>query len=591
MAYLIGAARTGVFGKRAFLLGLPSLLLYAHMQLFLGDWNLYLGALREDAYTRHRYGAYRLATRAQLARTPDAYGAPYLREEWADLEYRSGNVERATGLLRRVAEDGRRHAYHAEAGARAERCLANLAKPHGPPLLLDLPAIKPASYLDREWYALLGAVAYLRPGWTDLDLRKKLLELSSTVQLHLPRLENLPELAAAFRQLGIPISPCFLTRERAVSALAAGRIPFLSLDGHWVPLSGYDPGRDGFYYWSYRDPEEGGLFRNEDIDLFHHAPGESFGGKRRGDGRPRYSLQQFIPAGELERHILDIGGVAVILGDSAFVGPGERRAAFLVEQGDVHYQAHDNYEDAAACYREAAELHPHDQVLSRILYLKHRYRSLASDPRDYRNLFRDYPPAWMRDLGPRGPEEQALLGRILAGKLGAYILMNWHEPVPPGDSVRTAAALDTALRLFSTLHAMDPHEPLYVDSLASLRWRRGELAACDSLYARLAEMDPLGDEHALFSLAWVRYKRGATGGLADLLARCPSYAEDPRYLAMEGALALERGRERRAFRALSKSLKLDKALGETHSLLAEYYRRRGDAAAEAVHRLWLKRST
>lgn len=591
MAYLIGAARTSVFAKRAFLLGLPSLLLYVNMLFVLGDWNLYLGAIREGAYAGHHYGAYRMAVRSQLARTPSAFEAPFLREEWADLEYRAGDVARAKRLLARVAEDGSRHAYHAQLGDRARRSLANLDRPHGKPVLLDLPAIKPASYLDREWYALLGAVAFLKPGWTDLDLRKKLLELSSTVQLHLPKLENLPELASAFRQLGIPVSPCFLTRERAVAALAAGRIPFLSLEGHWVPLSGYDPGRDGFYYWSYRDPEGGGMFRNEDIDLFHHAPGESFGGQGRGDGAPRYSLQQFIPTDELEKHILDIGGVAVILGDSAFVGADERRAAFLVEQGDVHYQEHDNYEEAAACYREAAALHADDQVLSRILYLKHRYRMLASDPRDYRNLFRDYPPDWMQGLGPRGEQESALLGRILAGRLGSYILMNWHAPSLPGDSLGNRAALDTSLRLFTTLNALDPYEPLYVDSLADLRRRLGDLAASESLYAALADMDPLGDEYALFRLAWVKFKQGRTGSLEDLLARCPGYAEDPRYLTIQGALALERGREGKAYRALAKSLKLDKALGETHALLAEYYRRRGEPAAEAVHRLWLKRST
>jgi hypothetical protein len=401
IAYLVGAARSAVFAKRAFLLGLPSLMLYANMLFFLGDWNLYLGAFREGAYALHHYGAYRFAAMAQLARTPEAYGATRLREEWADLEYQAGDLPRAKSLLAAVAAEGRRHAWHGRPGRRAEEALANLEKPAGRSVLLDLPVIQPASYLDREWYALLGAVAYLRPEWTDLDLRKRLLDLSSTVQLNLPRLDNLPELAPAFRQLGIPISPCFLTRERAIAALEAGRIPFLSLHGHWVPLSGYDAGRDGFYYRSYRDRDGGsGIFRNEDVDLFSHKPGERFG-TRPGKARPpRYSLQKFIPSGELMRHVLDIGGVAVILGDSAFAPANERRAAFLVEQGDVHYQDHDNYEDAAACYREAASLLPHEQVLSRMMYLKRRYRETASDPRDYRNLFRAYPPAWMASAGP-----------------------------------------------------------------------------------------------------------------------------------------------------------------------------------------------
>lgn len=593
VAYLIGAARTSVFAKRALLLGLPSLMLYVNMLFFLGDWNLYLGAFRDGSYSLHHYSAYRMAVGAQLARTPAAYRAPFLREEWADLEYQSGRVGKSRTLMARLVEDGRRHPYHARLGKRAERSLANLERPHGAPILLDLPVIKPASYLDREWYALLGAVAFLKPDWTDLDLRKRLLDLSSTVQLHLPELDNLPELAPAFRQLQIPISPCFLTKERAIEALKAGNIPFLSLYGHWVPLSGYDPGRDGFYYYSYRETQAGsGMFRNEDVDLFHHLPGESFGGRKGTRGlEESFSLQKFIPAEELERHILDIGGVAVVLGDSTFIPARERRAAFLVEQGDVHYQDHDNYEDAAACYREAADLIPHDQVLSRMLYLKRRYRDVASDPRDYRNLFRDYPPRWMEGFGPSGPDEKALMARILEGRLGAYVLMNWHKPPPPAPSPEAKAALDTSLALFTSLNVIDPYEPLYMDSLAALRQRSGDLPGSERLYEKLASLYPFGNEYAEFRLAWVKFKLGKTAELADVLERCSGFAEDARYLTMQGALAMSQGKDGKAFDILSKSLKLDKSLGETHALLADYHKRRGESEAESVHRLWLKRST
>lgn len=593
IAYLIGAARTTVFAKRAMLLGLPSLMLYVNMLFFLGDWNLYLGAFRDGSYSLHHYSAYRMAVRAQLARTPSAYRAPFLREEWADLEYQAGRIGESKALMRRLVEDGRRHPYHARLGKRAARSLANLERAHGAPILLDLPVIKPASYLDREWYALLGAVAFLKPDWTDLDLRKKLLDLSSTVQLHLPELDNLPELAPAFRQLEIPISPCFLTKERAIESLKAGRIPFLSLYGHWVPLSGYDPGRDGFYYYSYRETQAGsGMFRNEDIDLFHHLPGESFGGRKGTRGLDRsFSLKKFISAEELERHILDIGGVAVVLGDSVYIPAEERRAAFLVEQGDVHYQDHDNYEDAAACYREAAALITHDQILSRMLYLKRRYRDLASDPRDYRNLFREYPPRWMREFGPSGPEEKALMSRILDGRLGTYVLMNWHKPPLPVTSSGARAELDTSLALFTSLNALDPYEPLYLDSLAALRQRAGDLAASERLFENLASLYPFGNEYAEFRLAWVKFKLGKVSELADALDRCSGFAEDARFLTMEGALAMAQGKEGKAFESLSKSLKLDKSLGETHALLADYHKRRGETEAESVHRLWLKRST
>lgn len=592
VAYLAGAARTSVFAKRAMLLGGPSLLLYVNMLFALGDWHRHLGALGDAAYARSHLGTYRLLAWSQLARTPSAYRSPFLREEWMELEYQSGDTVRARALLERLVRDGQEHPWHAPIGRRAERSLAALASPHGAPVTLDLPVIRPASYLNRDWYALLGAVAFLKPEWNDIELRKRLLDLSTTVQLNLPRLETLPDLAPAFRQLGIPFSPCFLTKDRAVDALRRGDVPFLSLYGQWVPLSGYDSGRDGFWYHSYSDPPRGtGLFRNEDVDLFHHRPGESFGGQRELDRERRLSLQKFITAEEFERHVLDIGGVAVILGDSAFVDAKERRAAFLVEQGDAQYQDLDNFEEAAACYREAARLHTHDQILSRIAFLKRRYRETASDPSDYRNLFRDYPPAWMRDLGPEGEAENALVGRILAGKLGTYLLLNWHVPPPPDTSARARAALDTAIGIFTTLHAMDPAEPLYLDSLADLKRRAGDLEESGRLLESLLGLYPFGNEYAEYRLAWVMFKLGRMEEVKEALMRCPGFATDARHLTMQGAVAMAEGRHRRAYDALSRSLKLDKGLGETHALLAEYHKLRGEPDAETLHRLWLKRST
>jgi hypothetical protein len=605
-AFLVGAARTSAFGKRALFLGLPSLLLYANMLFAMGDWNSYLTALREGAYALHRFDFYRYAAMAQLARTPAAYWAPYLREERMELAYQSGDIAGAKALMERIARDGRRWAYHAGLGRKAERSLQRLAaaaRAGGAgeePVLLDLPVIKPASYLQPEWYGLLAAVAYLKPDWTDLEMRKRLLDLSSTVQLQLPRLDNIPELVPAFRLLDVPATACFLTRERLLAALRAGKVPYVVLHGSWVPVSGYDPGRDGFYFHFHPGNTAGtGLFRNEDLDLFQHAPGESFGGQRdrsrekraRSGSDPRYSIRKFIPADELERHVLDIGGVGLVLGDSAFVGPEERRAAYLVEQGDVHYQEHDNYQEAAACYLEAARLFPHDQIASRMLYLKRRYELLVSDARDHRNLFRAHPPAWMEGIAMPPAEEKALKGRIMEGRLGTYLLMNWHAPAEPDPGRPARESLDSSIALFSTLRRLDPHEPSHVDSLASLLARAGDLAASAGLYDTLMSMHPFGNEYAAYRMAWVKFGLGKLGEMEEALALCEGFADDARYLTMQGALALERGREGKAYRLLSRSLKLDKGLGETHRLLAEYHGRRGEREAEAVHLQWLKRST
>ena len=610
IGYLVGAARTSAFLKRAIYLGLPSILLYANMLFVIGDWNFYLAGFRERAYASHHFDLYRLMARSQLLRTPSAFRTPAILEEWAELEYQVGDRDKSMALLRDLSIRCSGKPYYGRMQKRADRSLTLLAREFSvtsstkdtlgaKTLRLILPVIKPASYLDREWFALLSAVAYLKPDWTDLELKKRLLELSNTVQLHLPKLDNIPDLIPALRELEIPVSTCFLTNDRIKVALAAGYVPFLSLYGHWVPISGYDSGRDGFYYYSYQSPGGWDWFRNEDMDLFLHQDGKTFGvgsGKtevreKGSTGGQLLSLQKFIPADELAEHVVDIGGVGMVLGDSAMVGAPERKAAFLVEQGDIYYQEYENYEEAAAAYKEASKLFPDDQIYSRMLYLKRRYWEFASDPGDYQNLFRDYPPAWMGRMGPDPVHEKKIVAKVIQGKLGSYLMMNWYAAPLPDSSEKSKLVMDTALGLFTLMHGMEPEEPLYTDSLATFMQRRGNLTASESLFTELSGLYPFGSESAIFRLAWVKFKLGKLEELPDLLEQCETFSGEAKYLTLKAAVAIHKGRFRSAFASLSHSLKIDKSIGETHVLMEAYYRHRGDKASEQVHHQWQRRST
>jgi tetratricopeptide (TPR) repeat protein len=327
--------------------------------------------------------------------------------------------------------------------------------------------------------------------------------------------------------------------------------------------------------------------------LFYHHQGEPFGGEaaRKQTRAYRYSLQKFVSRRELEEHILDIGGVGLILGDSAFAPARERKAAFLVERGDVYYQDHENYQAAAEDYQRAAALKPCDQVYSRMVYLKRRYWEFASDSRDYQNLFHDYPPAWMVKLGPGLAIENGIVGKIMRGELGAYLMINWYVAPLPDTSAEARPAMDTALSLFRGLHKLDPDEPLYTDSLATLLARRGDLQESESLYAELSRLYPFGSESALYRLAWTKLRLGKIDELPNLLARCPGYHEEAKYLTMKGAVSMRKGRLRSAYASLSRSLKVDKSIAETHALLADYYRRKGDKSEMQVHINWQRRST
>ncbi|MDB5103641.1 MAG: hypothetical protein JWP91_1330, partial [Fibrobacteres bacterium] len=183
------------------------------------------------------------------------------------------------------------------------------------------------------------------------------------------------------------------------------------------------------------------------------------------------------------------------------------------------------------------------------------------------------------------------VAKILEGRLGTYLMMNWYATPMPDTSGESRAAMDTALTLFRRLHAMDPEEPLYTDSLATLLVRRGNLAAGESLYAELSGLYPFGSESALYRLAWTKLKLGKVGELPGLLSRCKSFSEDAKYLTMKAAVSMKNGRYRTAYSSLARSLKVDKSIGETHALLADYYRHRGDKASMQVHINWQRRST
>ncbi len=132
---------------------------------------------------------------------------------------------------------------------------------------------------------------------------------------------------------------------------------------------------------------------------------------------------------------------------------------------------------------------------------------------------------------------------------------------------------------------------MYTDSLATLTERRGDLKASEKYYSELTGLYPFGSESALYRLAWTKFKLGKLDELAGLLDQCPGFSKEAKFLTLKGAVAMHKRRYRSAFAFLSRSLKVDKSIGETHVLMADYYRHRGDKAAAQVHVQWQRRST
>ncbi len=600
IAYLVRAPGTGVFLRRAMSLGLPILLVYLNLMFYSGHWNRYLAGMGTLLGEQRAYGLRDAALSLQLKRTPGAYLAPEWEKNLLERVYQSGRVDLAEKRLEKwVARSGRREyhgRHHFEAVSMQENWQAhnhgNLADTA---LLLDVPAIQPANYLNTDWYGLLSAIAYLNPGEDDLRIKTRLLDISTTLHISLPDISTLPALSPVLRQLGVPSTAAFLNGELLRQALGKGLIPYLYRHGHWVALCGYDPVRKGYYYLDYdsRRAKPRVLWGDRD-DLF--APAKDTENSSRASQRSvdagESGLRRFILAQELENHLHDIGGVGVILGDSAFVSEEENRSAFLVELGDLRYQQYGDYAKAAEDYRQAYALFPSEYVAARMVYLRNLHMQKKGDPRSYLSLF-EAPgiPAWFHDLQLDSDTEANVKRKIRTGALGRFLLMGWSSQ-SSGPATYAQRRFQDSLQLdvYRVLHELDPYESDFVDSLAGLHMRMGNWETAVPLLRRSIGMKPGIHSHSHYRLAWTLFKSGNMEELPHALAKSQGFENEPRYLTMQGALALWKGKPRAARPWLEKSLKLNKGMPETHAMMAEIARSRNDSAAASLHERWLERS-
>ncbi len=603
VAYLVRSPKSGVFLRRAMALGLPILIVYVNLSFYSGEWNRYLGGIGNLLGEHKAYGVKASIQRLQLARTPMAYHAPTWEKDLLERDYQAGRLEEAKNRLESLIKRASRKGYHGEIHFEAERMLRNWnaagSEEKGAAdssSLLELPVIRKADYLDENWYGLLSAMAYLNPAEDDLRLKTHLLEISTTVHISLPDISTLPALAPVLRQLSVPYSPAFLDGERLRKALAAGSVPFLYLHGHWVALCGYDPLRGGYYYLDYeKSRTRTSMLWGESDDLFsplRNGEGGNHASRMSADAGES-GLRRFALAEDLEGYLHEIGGVGVILGDSAFADAREKHAAFLVELGDLRYQQYVDYPNAARNYGEAYALFPNEYIASRMLFLRNLYRQNHGDPRNYATLFAERGrPAWFEYVRMDAATDSLLTDKMNRGLLGRYLLMGW-SPMGAGPSTLDERMYRDSLQLkaYQVLSERNPHEALFVDSLAGLHMRLENWEAAENSLRRLREMLPGIHSYAAYRLAWTLFKAGNFPELEAALAESRGFENEARYLTMAGALALHRERPKSARPLLEKSLKLDKGMPETHAMLAELARNRKDTAAAELHERWLTRTS
>jgi hypothetical protein len=566
--YLVLAQGSAAFARRALFIGLPAGMAYAQMLFILGDWNYYLGALQSTLLREQHLGAYSLVAASKAARVPDAFRTPYDLEELAEYHYQGGDTSQARAYWRRIQfrlESGSyEKPYASTLGRRAGHYVGHLEKrsQENPSAAVSLPLrlIRPAAYLDSDWYALLSAIGYLRPNWSDLEIKKRLLSVSSSLQMVLPALTSLPTLRVYLDKLGIEHRAAFADRSRLREALARKSVPFVNLNGQWVAVCGYDAARDAYIYLRYPERyERNPWWGAPELDVLGEKNGITAGSGK----TPQVPIRRAMPAPEFERNLHDIGGVALFLGDTTWIKPQEDRAAFLVELGDAYYQEQENDPAAASAYAQAQALWPNDYVVARILYLKRRWQVRHQDPGDYTALFRpSEAPKWLSPMDPEKAER--VTQEILSGLMGQYLLLNWVPRIPPKGADNHEARLDSAESAYKILRQLEPSQALYVDSLAALAHRRAAYRQEAQYLDTLSRYHPFGDADVQFRLAWAAFLAGDTVLALRALDGAEEYSHHPRHDLIAGAIDCGQGRRRQGRAKIERSLKQDKSEPRVH---------------------------
>jgi tetratricopeptide (TPR) repeat protein len=513
----------------------------------------------------------------------------------AELKYQQGHVYAAKKLFHELVEYYSSNPIHGDIVHRTatmlqswklwEKAHTSENIPSDSLVILNVPVVQKADYLTLNWYGVLSAIAHVRPNLTDLRLKEKLLKIFSLEEHHLPLIENIPAIVPALKRLQVPFHTAFLNDSLLMAALHRGLVSLVYYKYVWIPIVGYDARRDGFLYYDYSSNyHTPSLFRDRETRIIFDT---GYLEEEKTERREVFSCRKFICASDLRQHILNIGGIGLVVGDSSFISEKISHAAYLIELGDIYYQTQKNFKMAGKCYQKAEELHWNWTVLERMAYLHRFYHQIQVNSREGANLFSasDYYPPWYRNFNLNKDLKSRILKRVLEGKAGWIILEQWPIRTQYRDSVQ----YDSLMSIYSFLLQKNPFAGEYLDTLARLEYERGRYSESEFYYEKLSSMYSRRNREINLKLAWVKQLLGKTSEIKGLLSGTRPEFGPARYLTLEGALHLSQGQTKKAYKKLTKSLKEDKTLAETHRLLAEYYFRTGDIEKNALHLKWYNR--
>jgi len=415
-----------------------------------------------------------------------------------------------------------------------------------------------------DWFGALSAIGFNQPYLTDLELKEKLLKVFTKENHALPEIETLPVLVPVLNRLQVPHVSAFLDDTVLVRALSHQQVPLIYFNRTWVPIVSYDAFREGFYYYDYTSNQNRLLRFNSNETLFSKKDSTQTSAI---EVKNKIKYKKFISRQRIKDHLLNIGGIGLLIGDTTHTPPNQAKAAFLIELGDRYYQTQNNFTLAAQAYRTAQIYYDNWVVKERMGFLVKHYYNRQFAKGKIASLFAPDKYTELLNRMEWTPQNlDTVQQRVFAGKAGTAILQQWPTP----NLYYQPELLDTLFRVYTVLHKKEPHNSEYLDSLASLEYKRKNYASSREYYQILNNGSPFGDQVAILNLAWTLLLENKNEQIAQWLPRASQIYYPAKYYTLAAAVDLHNKNLSKAFHKLKRSLKEDKTLYPTHDLFAQY---------------------
>ncbi len=556
--------------------------------LFLsGELCLSMEQFRNWSYNHYHFKTYMGISKLQKLKFPNYVRIPYNQHELAEYLYQTKNEDKAREIFKEILNEYPQ-SYVKPLKHQIthwmdswEKNKAKLKPIEDYNIELNLPIIQYADYLTSNWCGILTALSFIEKNPEDLALKEKLLKVFSEDNNQLPSIDNMPSLGPILDRMGIPYSAIFLNDSMLIEAMSQNLVPLIYYNYTWIPIQGYDALRDGFYFLDYSS-HFSKYTRKKSVDNLITGTSVKEGNRLVEKQLPKF--RKFISRKLIVQHILDIGGIGLVVGETKWPDSKSHYAAYTIEMADMYYQSLNNIPRAYALYQSARENKDNWVVRERISYLKRHFLANLQDVKKMGSVFYNNTGFGKKEVMDVSIELETKK-RILQGKAGSILLENWilRKPIPD------SSQLDSLKSVYIYLNKINPYKTSYLDSLSNIEYKLGNVENAINYAIELYNIYPNGYPNLALNICWMYLELENMEKVSQWFSLAKGTYYKSKYLAIKGALQVYKGHINRAEKILQESLKEDKTLALTHKWMLNVYKQQGNHQKAAIEEKWILR--